>query len=94
MRSTVTPVAGLAYPDPIGVANGASHPSAAKLFIAFALEEEGYAPYMEYGTWPARSDIRLHEELPPLPDARVWFVDPEFNFKERKAVGDFILQHR
>lgn len=92
--STLTPVAGLAYPDPIGVANGATNVNAAKLFIAFAIGQEGYKPYMEYGTWPARLDLPLHEELPALADARVWFVDPEFNFKERKAMGDFILQHR
>ena len=90
----VSPAAGLAYPNPIGVANGARHPNAAKLFIHFALGEEGYAPYMEYGTWAARTDIALHPEMVPLPQSGFWFVDPEFNFRERKAVQDFIMQHK
>lgn len=87
----LVPTSGLAYPDPIGVANGAKHPDAAKLFIEFALGIEGYKPYMEYGTWPARTDVPLPEEMMPLREAGFWMVDPEFNFKERQAVLDFII---
>ncbi|MFN7975676.1 MAG: ABC transporter substrate-binding protein [Acidobacteriota bacterium] len=87
----MTPASGLAYPDPIGVANGAKHPYAAKLFIEYALSVEGYKPYLEYGTWPARTDVPLPEEMIPLSQAGFWIVDPDYNFKVRKDIFDFIV---
>lgn len=88
------PAAGIAFSDPIAIANGAKHPDAAKLFVHFALDREGFTPYMEYGTWPARSDLPLAAEMRPLGEMGFWFVDPEFHFRERRALADFILEHQ
>ncbi len=35
------------------IANNAPHPNAAKLFIQFALSEDGFAPWNKFGAYPA-----------------------------------------
>ncbi|MFN7975600.1 MAG: ABC transporter substrate-binding protein [Acidobacteriota bacterium] len=89
----VTPVPVVAFPEPIGVANGAKHPNAAKLFIEYAQSDEGYAPYSDYGTWPARTRAPVPEGMAPLAETPHWTVDAEFNFKVRTEVFDFIVEH-
>lgn len=65
----LTPIIGFAKPKAITMAVGTEHPNAAKLFIHFALTEEGIAPQTKDGKISSNSDI------PPHPDDPMSMVD-------------------
>ncbi|MFN7972339.1 MAG: ABC transporter substrate-binding protein [Acidobacteriota bacterium] len=84
------PCAGLAVTYPIAIARGALHPSAATLFIHYALGAEGYEPYAEFGTWPARGDVPASEGIASYAEAGFWLPDPDVMFRERDALLAFV----
>lgn len=86
----LTPCSGLAVTYPMGVANRARHPSAAKLFLHYALGAEGYEPYAEFGTWPSREDVPMDEGIASYAEAGFWLPDPDVMFRERQALLDFV----
>ena len=42
-----------------------SHPNAAKLFIKFALSQDGFDPWNKMGTYPATEGLTAAEGMPP-----------------------------
>lgn len=91
--SSVQPICGFYYPEYALLVKGAKHPNAAKLFIAYLLTEEGFAPWKnDMGTYsgnpaisPAKGDKTIEEWSKILiPE------DPEYIFEHRAEVEDFL----
>jgi iron(III) transport system substrate-binding protein len=91
----MAPCLGLAPRDGIlktgylGIANNSSHPNAAKLFIKFALSEEGFDPWSEIGTYPPVVGVPVPEGMPPLEDVKLWPSDDAFAYANMSPVRDF-----
>jgi iron(III) transport system substrate-binding protein len=81
------PVLGLQKRNYLAIINQAPHPNAAKLFIRFALSEEGFAPWNQVGQYSARSDIAPVEAAVPYASLPVW------NF-ENLFVYDNLIEYR
>ena len=73
----------------LGIANNAPHPNAAKLYIKFALTEEGREPWNVLGNWPGRTDLEPPEGAPAFSDAGLWPEDPVLIYKTASLVRDF-----
>ncbi len=76
----------------LGIANKSQHPNAAKLFIRFALSQEGFAPWSEMGSYSAVEGAPIYEGNMPLADlkAQVYEMDPLFDWNNTSQVRDFI----
>ena len=85
------PVMGIFKTSFLGIANGAQHPNAAKLFIRFMLTEEGFDPWLKIGTYPAAEGLPTHEDNLPLDEilTQVWEMDPIFDWENVSKVRDF-----
>jgi len=73
----------------LGIANNAPHPNAAKLYIRFALTEEGREPWNVLGNWPGRTDLAAPEGAPPFSEAGLWPEDPVAIYEQASLVRDF-----
>jgi len=73
----------------LGVANNAPHPNAAKLFIKFALSEEGFGPWSKIGTYPPVVGVPVPEGMPPLDEVQLWPSDDVFAYANMSTVRDF-----
>ena len=51
------PATGILKSNYLAIANNAPHPNAAKLFIKFALSQEGFEPWNKMGIYPAAEGI-------------------------------------
>jgi len=89
--SGLQPVMGIFKTSFLGIANNAPHPNAAKLFIRFALTEEGYDPWNKIGSYPAAEGLPVHEDNMPLEEIlpQVWEMDPVFDWENVSKVRDF-----
>jgi iron(III) transport system substrate-binding protein len=87
----VTPVLGIVKTSYLAVANQNSHPNATKLFIKFALSQEGYEPWNELGIYPAQSGIELPEGAMPLDEmmSKSWLMNPIYGWENAAKVRDF-----
>jgi iron(III) transport system substrate-binding protein len=83
------PVAGILKSSYLGIANKAPHPNAAKLFIKFALSEEGFAPWNEFGAYPAAEGLSLAEGMPARSELDLWSSDDLYAYKYMSPVRDF-----
>ena len=85
------PVMGIFKTSFLGIANGAPHPNAAKLFIRFALSEAGFEPWNEIGSYPAAEGLPVFEDNLPLDELlpQVWEMDPIFDWEYVSVVRDF-----
>jgi iron(III) transport system substrate-binding protein len=83
------PVAGILKSSYLGIANKAPHPNAAKLFIKFALSEEGFAPWNEFGAYPAAEGLSLAEGMPARSELALWSSDDLYAYKYMSPVRDF-----
>jgi iron(III) transport system substrate-binding protein len=85
------PAVGVFKTSFLGIANNSPHPNAAKLFIKFALTEEGYDPWNKIGTYPAVEGLPTHEDNLPLAEIlpQVWEMDPIFDWENVSKVRDF-----
>jgi iron(III) transport system substrate-binding protein len=83
------PVAGILKSSYLGIANNAPHPNAAKLFIKFALTEEGFAPWNEFGAYPAAEGLSVAEGMPDRTKIELWPSDDLFAYKYMSPVRDF-----
>jgi len=83
------PVVGVLKANYLAVANKAPHPNAAKLFIKFALSEEGFDPWNKVGTYPPVEGIPVAEGMPPLSEVALWPSDDLFAYQNNSQIRDF-----
>jgi len=83
------PTAGILKSSYLGIANNAPHPNAAKLFIKFALTETGFAPWNEFGAYPAAVGLPIAEGMPARDEIKLWPSDDLFAYQYMSPIRDF-----
>lgn len=83
------PVAGILKATYLGIANNAPHPNAAKLFIKFALSEEGFEPWNEFGAYPSVVGMPIAEGMPPRDEINLWPSDDLYAYHNLSKIRDF-----
>jgi iron(III) transport system substrate-binding protein len=83
------PVMGILKANYLAIANNAPHPNAAKLFIKFALSEDGFAPWNQLGTYPAVEGLTPAEGMPPRDEVLLWPSDDLFGYENSSQIRDF-----
>ncbi len=83
----IKPVLGTGDFTVLGIANNAPHPNAAKLFIRFALTEQGREPWNVLGNWPGRTDLSAPEGSTPF--SSLWADDVVLFYQIGSQVRDF-----
>jgi iron(III) transport system substrate-binding protein len=86
---TMNPSVGILKSNYLAIANNSAHPNAAKLFIKFALSQEGFKPWNQIGTYSATEGIPAAEGMPPLSDIKTWASDDLFAWENNSKVRDF-----
>ena len=86
---TLKPVSGVLKANYLAIANKSAHPNAAKLFIKFALSEDGFKPWNKIGVYPAVEGIAPAEGMPPLSEVAVWPSDDLFAYQNNSQIRDF-----
>lgn len=82
------PVIGVQTQAYLAIINRAPHPSAAKLFINFILNE-GFAPWNVIGDYSARTDVPGPEGAIPREELDVWTQDNLFVYQNVSKMRDF-----
>ncbi|HNS51135.1 MAG TPA: extracellular solute-binding protein [Anaerolineae bacterium] len=85
------PVVGILKSTYLAVANGSTHPNAAKLFIKFALSPEGIDPWNRIGNYPTVEGIELPEGMPARGELELWPSDDFFSYQNNSQIRDFWL---
>lgn len=83
------PVVGVLKANYLAIANNTPHPNAAKLFIKFALSQEGFNPWNKMGTYPATEGLSAAEGMPPRDELKLWPSDDLFAYENNSQVRDF-----
>jgi iron(III) transport system substrate-binding protein len=83
------PVMGVLKANYLAIANNAPHPNAAKLFIKFALSQDGFDPWNQIGTYPAVEGLAVAEGMPPLAEVKLWPSDDLFAYQNSSQIRDF-----
>jgi iron(III) transport system substrate-binding protein len=83
------PVLGVLKANYLAIANNAPHPNAAKLFIKFALSQDGFDPWNKMGTYPAAEGLTVAEGMPPRDELKLWPSDDLFAYQNLSQVRDF-----
>jgi len=83
------PVLGILKANYLAIANNAAHPNAAKLFIRFALSQDGFDPWNKIGTYPATEGLEPAEGMPPREELSLWPSDDLFSYENSSQVRDF-----
>jgi len=83
------PVVGILKASYLAIANKAPHPNAAKLFIKFALSEEGFDPWNKFGAYPAAEGLPIAEGMPPRDQIQLWPSDDLFAYQNLSKIRDF-----
>ena len=83
------PVMGILKANYLAIANNAPHPNAAKLFIKFALSQEGFDPWNKMGTYPAVEGLTAAEGMPPRDEVALWPSDDLFGYQNASQIRDF-----
>lgn len=86
---TMEPVVGIKKNSYVAIANKAPHPNAAKLFIKFALSEEGAKPWTAIGIYPGVDSLPLAEGMPAIGTYKLWASNDAFAWANNSAVRDF-----
>ena len=86
---TVKPVIGILKSNYLAIANKAPHPNAAKLFIKFAVEQDGFKPWNKVGTFPGNYNLTPWEGAPDIKTISVWKSDDAFAWANNSKVRDF-----
>jgi iron(III) transport system substrate-binding protein len=86
---TLSPTAGILKSNYLAIANQSQHPNAAKLFIKFALSEEGFKPWNKVGVYPAAEGLPLAEGMPAVDSITLWPSDDAFAWANNSKVRDF-----
>ena len=83
------PVAGILKSSYLGIANNAPHPNAAKLFIKFALSEQGFEPWNQFGAYPAAVGLPIAEGMPARDEIALWPSDDLYAYQNLSKMRDF-----
>lgn len=83
------PVLGILKANYLAIANNAPHPNAAKLFIKFALSQDGFDPWNKMGTYPATEGLSAAEGMPPREELSLWPSDDLFGYENSSQIRDF-----
>jgi iron(III) transport system substrate-binding protein len=83
------PTEGILKSTYLGIANHAPHPNAAKLFIKFALTDEGNAPWNKFGSYPAAVGLSVAEGMPARDEINLWPSDDLFAYQNMSPIRDF-----
>lgn len=83
------PVVGILKATYLGIANNAAHPNAAKLFIKYALSQEGFEPWNQMGAYSGVEGIEIAEGMPPRDEIALWPSDDAFGYQNLSVVRDF-----
>lgn len=83
------PMVGVQKRNYLAVINQAPHPNAAKLFIKFALSEEGFKPWNQVGQYSSRTDTKPIEEAAPFVNLPVWNFDNVYVYNNLTKYHDF-----
>jgi iron(III) transport system substrate-binding protein len=86
---TMKPVIGILKSNYLAIANMAPHPNAAKLFIKFAMTEEGFKPWNKVGTFPGNYNLTAWDGAPDIKSIFVWPSDDAFAWANNSKVRDF-----
>ena len=86
---TMKPVIGILKSNYVAIANKAPHPNAAKLFIKFVLEQDGFGPWNKVGTYPGNYNLTPWEGAPAINSISVWPSDDAFAWANNSKVRDF-----
>ncbi|MCL2602657.1 MAG: ABC transporter substrate-binding protein [Treponema sp.] len=89
----IEPFSGFMYPIFIHLTANASHPNAAKLFIEFLLNAEGFEPWArDVGAYSSNPTIAVNEGDHPIAfwESRLVSEDPQFIFENRAQVEEFV----
>lgn len=83
----------------ISIANNASHPNAAKMFIKFWMGGEdgkgpGYKPLVSLGSWSVRPENDSAEGNIPLDEIPLWEIDFDYIYMNIETVRDYWITHR
>jgi iron(III) transport system substrate-binding protein len=87
--TSLKPVIGILKANYLAIANNAPHPNAAKLFIKFALSQEGFDPWNKIGTYPATEGLTAAEGMPPRDEVQLWPSDDLFGYENSSQIRDF-----
>jgi iron(III) transport system substrate-binding protein len=87
----MTPSLGIIKTSYLGVANFAPHPNAAKLFIKFALTQDGYKPWDKMGSYSGQPSLEVPEGMPAFEEvlANGWLMNPLYDWEWAAKVRDF-----
>jgi iron(III) transport system substrate-binding protein len=85
----LSPVAGVQKHNYVAVINHAPHPNAAKLFIRFALSQDGFKPWNQVGQYSAKTDIQPIAAAVPFKTLPVYNFDNTFVYNNITAYHDF-----
>lgn len=94
------PWTGLAYGKGIVISKNTKNPNKAKLFVHYALTEDGLEPSVSDGKLPTNSSVSLPDDEPSgiedfLDEIFILdSVDPEQDYENRSDFSDFWIQHR
>jgi iron(III) transport system substrate-binding protein len=83
------PVQGILKSTYLAVANKSQHPNAAKLFIKFALSEDGLKPWNIIGNYPTVEGVEPAEGMPPRDSMQLWPSDDLYGYQNASKVRDF-----
>jgi iron(III) transport system substrate-binding protein len=83
------PVLGILKANYLAIANNAPHPNAARLFIKFALSQDGFDPWNKIGTYPATEGLTAAEGMPPREELSLWPSDDLFGYENSSQIRDF-----
>jgi iron(III) transport system substrate-binding protein len=86
---SLEPVVGVLKANYLAIANNAPHPNAAKLFIKFALSQDGFDPWNKIGTYPASEGLTTAEGMPPRDELKLWPSDDLFAYQNNSQIRDF-----
>lgn len=83
------PVIGAQKHNYVAVINKAAHPNAAKLFIRFALSQDGFVPWNQVGQFSGNTSVVPVDAAIAFKDLPVYNFDNEFVYKNITAFHDF-----
>ncbi len=85
------PIMGVQTASYVAIVNRAPHPNAAKLFINYVANAEGFAPWTVIGDYSPRTDFPSPKGAIPYSELSqyVWTIDEAYVYKNITKVRDF-----
>jgi len=86
----LSPKGGTTISQTMLISGTAPNPNAAKLFLLYSLDDDGYNPWASPGSWAPRVDWEPHPYTPELDLENLWVPDIEFMGEIIDDLIDFI----